>query len=91
MRACRIPIEVLALMRADGSVIPRAVLVKGEKFEITRILGISSQYPCGVPCISPIEFSVVINSIEKKIYYERSSGTWFSVGVSKEGQGRERE
>ena len=66
MRCSRIPIEVLALMRADGSVIPRAVLVKGERFEITRILGISQHYPCGVPCVSPTEFSVVINSVEKK-------------------------
>ena len=79
MKYQKIPIEARVRMRLDGSVIPEEVIVSAKSFPITRILKITELRPVGVPCIAPIEFTVVVEGSVKRIYYERSCGNWFSV------------
>ena len=75
----RIDIDVEGIFCRDGSVVPEAVIFSGKKFEITRILSRNMRYAAGVPCVAPIEFCVIIDGVEKRIYYERDSGRWFAV------------
>ncbi len=79
MGSRRVPLDVLAVMRQEGNVIPKAVFKDGERFDITRIIGIMQIHPAGVPSVAPLRYTVVIEGRIKEIYYESSSGKWFSV------------
>ncbi len=79
MENSRVPLEVLAFIKKDGSVIPRALLHDGKRFEITKIKSITSMHPAGVPSVAPIKYTVLIEGASKEIYYERCSGKWFAV------------
>ena len=84
MKYQKIPIEARVRMRLDGRVLPEEVIVSARSFPITKILKITELRPVGVPCIAPIEFTVVVEGSVKKIYYERSGGNWFSVVQTEE-------
>lgn len=75
----RIPLSVEAVFAPDGRLIPKKLYFRGEVFNIERVTRCHSHRPQGIPCIAPVAFETVICGKEKTIYYERESGTWFSV------------
>lgn len=85
----RIPIEIRARIRVDGSVVPEDVIVLGVRYHITSVLKKCAVRPIGISCISALEYTVMIEGRRKKIYYEKLSGKWFSVkernGLYEEG------
>jgi len=75
----RVPLTVDALFLPDGSFRPRKIYFGGEPYEITRVLQKRRYCPRVVRCITPVEYTVIIDKREKKIYYEADTNTWFSV------------
>ncbi len=75
----RIPLAVDARFQSDGSFIPLKVLYRGMSFEITRVLGKRRRCPPGVRAVASVEYSVMVNGREQKIYFEAESNSWFSV------------
>ena len=75
----RVPLTVDALFMTDGTMKPQKIYFGGESFEITRVLAHKRFCPRVVRCIAPIEYTVLIDRQEKKIYYEADTNTWFSV------------
>lgn len=75
----RIPLTMDALFSTDGTVTPLKFYYKGRAYDIMRILGRKKHCPPGVRAIAPLEYSVLIDGRERKIYYEEDSNTWFSV------------
>lgn len=75
----RIPLTVDALFLPDGSLKPQKLIYNETVFEITRIVSVRPRCPRVVRCIAPVEYTVIIDGIEKQIYYEEDSNTWFSV------------
>ena len=65
----RIPLTIEALFLPDGSFRPQKLIYNSTTYHITRV----------VRCIAPIEYTVIIDGIEKQIYYEEDTNTWFSV------------
>lgn len=75
----RIPLAVDVLFMPDGRLKPRKLIYNDTVFEITRVVGIRPYCPRVVRCIAPIEYTVIVDDIEKQIYYEEDTNTWFSV------------
>ena len=75
----RVPLTVDALFLTDGSFKPLKVYFGGESFEITKIISKRRYCPKVVSCVAPIEYTVIIDRQEKKIYFEADTNTWFSV------------
>ncbi len=75
----RIPLIVDALFMTDGTFRPLKLIYRDNTFEITRVVGIRRYCPRVVRAIAPIEYRVIIDSQERKIYYEADTNTWFSV------------
>ena len=76
---CRVPLAVEARLSPDGRLTPIRVFCGEGTYEIDRVLAVRRHRPPGIACIAPLEYSVVISGIEKCLYYEAESGTWFSV------------
>ena len=75
----RIPLIVDALFMTDGSFRPLKLIYRDNTFEITRVISKRRYCPRVVRAIAPIEYMVIIDSQERKIYYEADTNTWFSV------------
>ena len=75
----RIPLTVDAIFSAEGTLKPRKIITKDGIFAIDRVLKIQSRTPVVVPCIAPIEYTVIVEGHEKAIYFEPHSRKWFSV------------
>ena len=75
----RIPLTVDALFLPDGTFKPRKLIYNDTVFEITRIVQIRPYCPRVVRCTAPIEYTVIIDNVERRIYYENDTNTWFSV------------
>ena len=75
----RVPLAVDAVFTTSGEFRPRQLIYKGEHFDISRIIGVRRYCPCVVGCVAPIEYTVVVHGIEKKIDYEHDTNRWFSV------------
>ena len=75
----RIPLTVDALFLPDGTFKPRKLIHNDTVFDITRIVQIRPYCPRVVRCIAPIEYTVIIDNVERRIYYENDTNTWFSV------------
>ena len=83
----RIPLCVGVLYSKDGEIVPKAISLNGERFLIDKIIRKRNYYPRVVPAIAPTEFTVMVAGEEKKIYFEKDTGKWFSVKKLKnEGQ-----
>ena len=84
----RIPLAVGVIYSADGIFKPKTISVNGENFKVDRVLYKKNYCPKNVPCIAPIEFTVLVEGETKKIYFERDTGKWFSVKkVLKDNEG----
>ena len=75
----RMPLTVDALFLTDGTFKPLKIYFGGESYEISKVLSKRRYCPRVVSCIAPVEYTVIIEKTEKKIYYEADTNTWFSV------------
>lgn len=75
----RVPLAVDAVFTTSGEFRPKQLIYKGEHFDISRVLGVRRYCPREVGCIAPVEYTVVIEGVQKRIYYERETNRWFSV------------
>ena len=79
MKYERIPLIVDVLFMEDGTMKPRRLIHNGQIYEIKRTVRKKRHCPSVVPCIAPREYTVLIENVEKKIYFEPETGKWFSV------------
>ena len=83
MRAyTRVPLEVEALFSRGGHLKPLRVHFGGKIFAVEKILTAKHYCPQVVACVAPIEYTLQIEGVHKKIYYEKDTGTWFSIRES---------
>lgn len=75
----RIPLTIDALFLADGTIKPRKIILKEGVFSIDRVFSVKNYCPRVVPCVAPLEYTVLVEGNEKKIYFEPHSNMWFSV------------
>ena len=75
----RFPLNVDVIFLADGTMKPQKIILKEGVFSIDRVLGSKKHCPLVVPCISPVEYTVLVEGSQKKIYYEPHTSKWFSV------------
>ena len=75
----RVPLDVCVICESNGSFKPQKLFYNGAAFEITKTLGVRHKCPKDVGCIAPVEYTVLIDNTERKIYYEHDTNTWFSV------------
>ena len=75
----RMPLAVEAVFMTDGSFKPKKLFFKDNTFEITKVIRTRRYSPQQVRAIATIEYTVIIDSQERKIYYEADTNTWFSV------------
>ena len=77
----RVPLNIDALFLSNGTIKPRKIILKEGVFTIDKIVSSKNYCPQVVPCIAPVEYTVIVSGNEKKIYYEPHSNMWFSVKV----------
>lgn len=75
----RIPLVVDAVFLADGTLRPKKIIINEGVFDIAKIIRTRNFCPRVVSCIAPIEYTIIVEGSEKKIYFEPDSGKWFSV------------
>lgn len=75
----RIPLTVDVLFTPDGTVKPKKIILGEGSFLVDRIVQIKRFNPRVVPCIAPLEYTVMVEGQSKKIYFEPHSNMWFSV------------
>lgn len=75
----RIPLTVDAVFLTDGTIKPRKIILKEGVYSIDKVLNIKRFCPQTVPCVAPIEYTALVEGIEKKIYFEPHSNMWFSI------------
>ena len=75
----RISLDVEVRFFKNGKIKPKKILFGECTFEITRILETRSYCPIVVPCVAPIEYRVIVEGVEKKIYFEADTNSWFSI------------
>ena len=75
----RMPLTVDVTFDKNGVIRPRRILFLEEIFEITKVLSVRRYCPRQVACITPIEYTIIVESRERKIYYEPDTQKWFSV------------
>ena len=79
MKYERIPLIVDVIFMHDGTMKPRKLMYGEQVFDIKKVIRVKRYAPSVVPCIAPIEYTVLIDNIEKKIYFEKETFMWFSV------------
>jgi len=75
----RINLEVDVRFKSDGTLIPQKITFKARQYPVSRIIGQRPFIPKEVRCKEPLEFTTIIRGKEKKLYYEYSTNTWFSI------------
>lgn len=75
----RIPLAVDAIFTSDGKIKPRKIILDEGIFTVDRVISIKARCPQVVSSVAPLEYTVMIEGCEKKIYFEPHSNTWFSV------------
>lgn len=75
----RINLDVDVRFKSDGTLIPQKITYKARQYPVSRIIGQRPFIPKEVRCREPLEFTTIIRSKEKKLYYEYSTNTWFSI------------
>lgn len=74
----RIALWVTALFSETGEVVPLCVACGEGKFAVDRVIS-KRRYCPNVSCVAPIEYTVQMRGLEKKLYFEPSTGQWFGV------------
>lgn len=75
----RVPLKVKAVFSEDGKILPNTIYFGNCSYHIMRIIDIRRHCPHEVGSIAPTEYTVLVDNVEKKIYYEPATGKWFSV------------
>lgn len=75
----RVPLTVNAVFMTDGTIKPKKIITSNGVFNIDRIVDIKRYCPRVVSCVAPIQYTVIVEGTEKKIYFEPHSNMWFSV------------
>ena len=75
----RIPLTVDAVFTRDGKIKPRKIILSEGTFLVDRVISVKARCPQVVSSVAPLEYSVMVEGCEKKIYFEPHSNTWFSV------------
>ncbi|MBQ7906682.1 MAG: hypothetical protein IJ309_03970 [Clostridia bacterium] len=75
----RVNLEVDARFLKNGKMRPRRIIYGGKTFEITRVLDTRNYCPRVVSCVAPVEYLVLVEGVEKRIYFEAYTNSWFSV------------
>ena len=75
----RVPLTVNAVFMTDGTIKPKKIIIANGVFNIDRIVDIKRYCPRVVSCVAPIQYTVIVEGTEKKIYFEPHSNMWFSV------------
>ncbi len=78
MSAVRIPLVVEVTYHENGFLEPKAVIFNDTTYEVDKVLGKRNYCPM-VGCFCPTEYKVYMGGTVKKIYFEESTGKWFSV------------
>ena len=73
------PLEVEVIFGANGRLRPVRVHFGGREFCVERIICERHHCPQVVACVAPLEYTLQIDGVHKKIYYEKDTGKWFSV------------
>ena len=84
MKYERIPLIVDVIFMQNGTMKPRKLVYGEQIFDIKKVIKVKKHAPNVVPCIAPIEYTVLIDNIEKKIYFEPETFMWFSVKQTSE-------
>lgn len=79
LRYERKPLIVEAAFETDGRLLPLKLIYNDRHFEITKVIRARRHCPQVVRCIAPIEYTVLVDGVERKIYFEPDTNTWFSV------------
>ena len=79
MRYQRIPLMVDVIFTKEGNMMPKTLIFDEQRFDIRKVVKKRRYCPMEVPCIAPIEYTIMIDNIEKKIYFEPDTFMWFSV------------
>jgi hypothetical protein len=75
----RTPIGVEAMFLPDGSFVPKKLWYAGKSFEIIRVDRVRKYSPWQVRAVATTEYSVIIDDVERQIYYEPDTNQWFSI------------
>ena len=79
VRYQRINLDVDVRFKSDGTLIPRRITYKARQHPVSRIIGQRPFIPHEVRGKEPLEHTAIIRGREKKLYYEYSTNTWFSI------------
>ena len=79
MKYQRIPLMIDVIFTKEGNMMPKTLIFDEKRFDIRKVLGKRRYCPKEVPCVAPIEYTIMIDNIEKKIYFEPDTFMWFSV------------
>ena len=79
MKYERRPLMVDVIFTPEGNMMPRVLILGERRFEIRKVIKKRRFHPKEVACIASIEYTVMIDNIEKKIYFEPDTFMWFSV------------
>ena len=75
----RVPLAVDAVFTQNGTIKPKKIILKEGVFTVDRVVSIKARCPVVVTAIAPLEYTVIVEGCEKKIYFEPRSNQWFSV------------
>lgn len=75
-------LSVEARFSEDGQILPLRILTGDRVFDVTRVSGCRKHAPEGVASVAPVEYTVIVEGILKRLYYEPGSNLWFSVRTS---------
>ena len=75
----RLPLTIDAIFTADGTIKPKRIILKEGVFNIDKVISTKRYCPRTVPCVAPIEYSIRVEGVDKKIYFEPHSNMWFSI------------
>jgi len=85
MKYERIPLIVDVIFLQDGTMKPRKIMHNEQVFDIKKVIRVKRHAPTTVPCVAPMEYTVQIDGVEKKIYFEPDTFMWFSVKLGDRG------
>ncbi len=72
-------LSVEARFARDGQIVPLRILANDRVFTVDRVTGCRRRAPDGVASVAPVEYTVIVEGVLKRLYYEPESRIWFSV------------
>ena len=55
----KIPLVVDAVFLTSGKIKPRKIILREGVYEITRVISVKKRCPLVVPCVAPLEYTVI--------------------------------